>query len=119
MFGTLYLKLTVIRQIDGDVYDVSKGKAYQPGAAYHHLWVPTSFVVTSLFMNCSVGVDAARAFGTGCFKTHRTHDLRGLSEAELSVGENLAAEWGLCFTHPRYSGSPALETILRKSQGLR
>jgi len=53
--------------IDGDVYDVSKGKAYQPGAAYHHF----------------VGVDAARAFATGCFETHRTHDLRGLSEAEL------------------------------------
>jgi hypothetical protein len=32
-------------------------------------------------------VDAARAFGTGCFKDHRTHDLRGLSESELqSVG---------------------------------
>jgi hypothetical protein len=31
------------------------------------------------------GVDAARAFGTGCFKDHRTHDLRGLSESELKV----------------------------------
>ncbi len=45
-----------------------------------------------LFMKCSVGVDAARAFGTGCFETHRTHDLRGLSEAELAVGEMLSAE---------------------------
>ncbi|KAK7060142.1 hypothetical protein VNI00_000906 [Paramarasmius palmivorus] len=53
--------------IDGDVYDVSKGKSYQPGGSYHIL----------------AGVDAARAFGTGCFKTHRTHDLRGLSEDEL------------------------------------
>jgi hypothetical protein len=31
------------------------------------------------------GVDAARAFGTGCFKEHRTHDLRGLSESEIKV----------------------------------
>jgi hypothetical protein len=31
------------------------------------------------------GVDAARAFGTGCFKDHRTHDLRGLSESEIHV----------------------------------
>lgn len=38
-----------------------------------------------LSFNCSVGIDAARAFGTGCFATHRTHDLRGLSEAELAV----------------------------------
>ncbi|KAG6919324.1 hypothetical protein DXG01_007457 [Tephrocybe rancida] len=53
--------------IDGDVYDVSKGTAYQPGGSYAIL----------------AGVDAARAFGTGCFKTHRTHDLRGLTEKEL------------------------------------
>ncbi|TFK43305.1 cytochrome b5 [Crucibulum laeve] len=53
--------------IDGDVYDVSKGKAYQPGGSYHIL----------------AGVDAARAFGTGCFKQHRTYDTRGMSESEL------------------------------------
>ncbi|KAK7471114.1 hypothetical protein VKT23_002529 [Stygiomarasmius scandens] len=53
--------------IDGDVYDVTKGKAYQPGGSYHLL----------------TGVDAARAFATGCFKDHRTHDLRGLSEKDL------------------------------------
>ncbi|KAJ6627409.1 cytochrome b5-like heme/steroid binding domain-containing protein, partial [Mycena sp. CBHHK59/15] len=52
--------------IDSDVYDVSKGKAYQPGGSYHFM----------------AGIDAARAFGTGCFQTHRTHDLRGLSEKE-------------------------------------
>ncbi|KAJ7265847.1 cytochrome b5-like heme/steroid binding domain-containing protein [Mycena haematopus] len=52
--------------IDGDVYDVSKGKAYQPGGSYHFM----------------AGRDAARAFGTGCFQTHRTHDLRGLSDKE-------------------------------------
>ena len=31
------------------------------------------------------GVDAARSFGTGCFKEHRTHDLRGISESEIRV----------------------------------
>ncbi|KAJ7725115.1 cytochrome b5 [Mycena metata] len=55
--------------IDGDVYDVSKGKSYQPGGSYHFM----------------VGRDAARAFGTGCFQTHRTHDLRGLSQQEYEV----------------------------------
>ncbi|KAL4264196.1 Cytochrome b5 heme-binding domain-containing protein [Pleurotus pulmonarius] len=53
--------------IDGDVYDVSSGKAYKPGGSYHIL----------------AGVDAARAFATGCFVDHRTHDIRGLSEREL------------------------------------
>ncbi|KAF9008831.1 cytochrome b5-like heme/steroid binding domain-containing protein [Cyathus striatus] len=53
--------------IDGDVYDVSKGRSYQPGGSYHIL----------------AGVDAARAFGTGCFKEHRTHDTRGMSDDEL------------------------------------
>lgn len=33
----------------------------------------------------SAGKDAARAYGTGCFSTHLTHDLRGLSEDELKV----------------------------------
>jgi len=58
--------------IDGDVYDVTQGKAYQPGGPYHIL----------------AGVDAARAFGTGCFKTHRTHDLRGLSDSEIQGVEH-------------------------------
>ncbi|KAF8639745.1 hypothetical protein AX17_001007 [Amanita inopinata Kibby_2008] len=52
--------------IDGDVYDVTGGTAYQPGGSYHIL----------------AGVDAARAFGTGCFKDHSTHDIRDLSESE-------------------------------------
>ena len=53
--------------IDGDVYDVTMGAAYQPGGSYAIL----------------AGVDAARAFGTGCFQTHRTHDTREMSEKEL------------------------------------
>ena len=31
------------------------------------------------------GKDAARAFATGCFATHQTHDIRGLDEAEMRV----------------------------------
>lgn len=31
------------------------------------------------------GKDAARAFATGCFKEHQTHDLRGLDEDEQRV----------------------------------
>jgi len=54
--------------IDGDVFDVSTGKAYQPGGSYNHF----------------AGIDAARAFGTGCMKEHRTHDIRGLSDSELN-----------------------------------
>ncbi|KAF8631191.1 hypothetical protein AX15_002523 [Amanita polypyramis BW_CC] len=69
--------------IDGDVYDVTSGKAYQPGGSYHFF----------------AGADAARAFGTGCFKEHRTYDTRGMSESELKGLEhwkNFYAE------HPNY-----------------
>jgi hypothetical protein len=31
------------------------------------------------------GRDAARAFVTGCFKTHLTHDIRGFNEHEFAV----------------------------------
>jgi len=69
--------------IDGDVYDVSKGTAYQPGGSYHHF----------------VGIDAARAFGTGCFQTHRTHDTRGMTEKELAS----LAHWKKFYAeHPDY-----------------
>jgi len=59
--------------IDGDVYDVSSNRrVYGPGGSYALM----------------AGVDAARAFGTGCFKDHRTHDLRGLSESEIKSVEH-------------------------------
>jgi predicted heme/steroid binding protein len=54
--------------IDEDVYDVSSNRrTYGPGGPYHSM----------------AGVDAARSFATGCFATHRTHDLRGLTDQEL------------------------------------
>lgn len=31
------------------------------------------------------GVDAARAYVTGCFKTHLTHDIRGFGKKEIRV----------------------------------
>lgn len=40
-----------------------------PGGSYHHF----------------AGKDASRAFVTGCFRTHLTHDLRGLSDDDLKV----------------------------------
>ncbi|TDL29798.1 cytochrome b5 [Rickenella mellea] len=53
--------------IDHDVYDVSSGRrTYGPGGSYHFM----------------AGRDAARAFATGCFGAHRTHDVRGLTEKE-------------------------------------
>lgn len=60
--------LPIYLAIDGKVYDVSANRrTYGPGGSYHLM----------------AGVDAARSFGTGCFKDHRTHDLRGLDETEL------------------------------------
>ncbi|KAJ3408728.1 hypothetical protein CcCBS67573_g01981 [Chytriomyces confervae] len=55
--------------INGRVYDVTAGreKYYGPDGGY----------------NFFSGVDAARAYITGCFQTHLTHDLRGLTQAEI------------------------------------
>ncbi|GAA5851395.1 hypothetical protein JCM8547_004231 [Rhodosporidiobolus lusitaniae] len=60
--------------IDGDVYDLSDGgmRMYGPGGAY------------SVF----AGRDAARAYVTGCFQTHLTHDLRGFTEKDMATLNN-------------------------------
>jgi len=70
--------------IDHDVYDVSSNReTYGPGGAYHMM----------------AGVDAARSFATGCFREHRTHDLRGLTESELEAVQH----WKKFFAeHKRY-----------------
>jgi len=65
--------MPIFLAIDGEVFDVSKGRhTYGPGGSY----------------NFFAGKDAARAFGTGCFKTHLTHDLRGLTEQEMAGVEH-------------------------------
>ncbi|KAH7103015.1 cytochrome b5 [Auriculariales sp. MPI-PUGE-AT-0066] len=54
--------------LDGEVFDVSAGRhTYGPGGSYHHF----------------AGVDHARAFVTGCFKEHKTHDIRGFTESQI------------------------------------
>lgn len=68
--------LPIYLAIDGDVYDVSANRhTYGPGGSYHLM----------------AGIDAARSFGTGCFKDHRTHDLRGLDEGEMKGVEHWKA----------------------------
>lgn len=58
----------VYLSILGNVYDVTANRAtYSPGGSY---W----------FFS---GTDASRAYVTGCFKHHITHDLRGLSEEDI------------------------------------
>ncbi|KAG0759387.1 hypothetical protein G6F29_004453 [Rhizopus arrhizus] len=60
--------LPIYLAIDGEVFDVTKGRGwYGKGGSYHHF----------------SGKDAARAYVTGCFQDHLTHDLRGLNENEL------------------------------------
>lgn len=66
--GTVRPDAPILLGIDGDVYDVSANRrVYGPGGSYHVF----------------AGKDAARAFVTGCFTHHLTHDIRGLTEKQL------------------------------------
>nr|ODO01269.1 hypothetical protein L204_01997 [Cryptococcus depauperatus CBS 7855] len=61
--------MPVYLAIDGMVYDVSANRRiYGKGGSY----------------NMMAGRDASRAFVTGCFETHLTHDIRGLSSNEMA-----------------------------------
>ena len=63
-------QLTLQLSIKGDVFDVSAGRMhYRKGSPYHNL----------------AGRDASRAFVTGCFTTHLTHDLRGLTLSLIHI----------------------------------
>ncbi|KAI9197280.1 cytochrome b5-like heme/steroid binding domain-containing protein [Polychytrium aggregatum] len=70
--------------IRGKVFDVTAGQQYYgKGGGY------------SFF----AGVDASRAYVTGCFKTHLTHDVRGLTEGEIKSIDGWADFYE---THEKY-----------------
>jgi predicted heme/steroid binding protein len=76
--------LPIYLAIDGQVFDVTEGREhYGPGGAYHFF----------------AGRDASRAFVTGCFDTHLTHDVRGFTTEQL---EQLKGWVQFYHEHPRY-----------------
>ena len=60
------------------------------------------------------GRDAARAFATGCFATHRTHDIRGLTEKQMKVKSHSSLQWRegsrLCAHRVCNTGKSSLRT---------
>ncbi|PWN29962.1 cytochrome b5, partial [Jaminaea rosea] len=78
----------------GNVYDVTRGgSTYKPGGSYWFF----------------AGKDASRAYVTGCFKTHLTHDLRGLGEEDLQQID----AWNTFFAeNPRYQKVGTLQLPL-------
>ncbi|CAG8559998.1 9660_t:CDS:2 [Cetraspora pellucida] len=68
--------LPIYIALNGEVFDVTSGKHYYgKGGGY------------SFF----AGKDASRAYITGCFQTHLTHDLRGLTPQQIKDIENWAS----------------------------
>ena len=66
------------------MFDVTPGRHnYGEGGAYHFF----------------AGRDASRAFVTGCFDTHLTHDTRGFTDAEL---QTLNGWYKFYEQHPKY-----------------
>ncbi|KAF9089774.1 hypothetical protein BGX23_006466 [Mortierella sp. AD031] len=62
--------------IKGEVFDVTAGRPYySKGGGYGFF----------------SGKDASRAYTTGCFETHLTHDLRGLSAQQLAEVDGWAS----------------------------
>jgi len=67
--------LPIYLAVNGEIFDVSEGAPYYgKGGSYQFF----------------AGKDAARAYTTGCFETHLTHDLRGLTQAQLKDIESWA-----------------------------
>jgi dihydrofolate reductase len=63
-------KKNIYLAIKGEVFDVTAGRPYySKGGGYGFF----------------SGKDASRAYTTGCFQTHLTHDLRGLTAEQLAV----------------------------------
>ncbi|RUS25659.1 hypothetical protein BC938DRAFT_471824 [Jimgerdemannia flammicorona] len=72
--------LPIYIAIDGEVFDVTEGRGYY-GPVRASYWN----VVLGGSYHQFAGRDAARAWVTGCFETHLTHDLRGLTEEQMKV----------------------------------
>ena len=72
---------------------MTKGKSYQKGGSYHILCVIPLELLGYFGPSADLhdpgtsraGKEGARAFGTGCFKEHMTHDKRGLTQEERDV----------------------------------
>ncbi|KAF9964572.1 hypothetical protein BGZ73_001821 [Actinomortierella ambigua] len=63
-------KKPIYLAIKGEVFDVTAGGGfYAKGGGYGFF----------------SGKDASRAYATGCFDTHLTHDLRGLPPSDLAA----------------------------------
>ncbi|WVW81313.1 hypothetical protein I302_103304 [Kwoniella bestiolae CBS 10118] len=70
MYDGLREDRPVYLAVDGVVFDVSANRRiYGKGGSY----------------NMMAGRDASRAFTTGCFETHLTHDTRGLNDDEQAA----------------------------------
>ncbi|KAG0197806.1 hypothetical protein BGX28_008699 [Mortierella sp. GBA30] len=70
--------------VKGEIFDVTAGRPYYgKGGGY------------SFFS----GRDASRAYTTGCFQTHLTHDLRGLTPQQIADVEGWAKFYR---DHPKY-----------------
>jgi predicted heme/steroid binding protein len=67
--------LPIYIAINGEVFDVTAGKMYYGKDGGYKFFS---------------GKDAARAYITGCFETHLTHDLRGLSSKQIKELDNWA-----------------------------
>jgi hypothetical protein len=75
----------------GKVYDVTAGRwIYGPLGSYHFF----------------AGRDASRAYVTGCFETHLTHDLRGLTLEEIQVRPSQLSDLLQCGHPLTVSSSP-------------
>ncbi|KAI1315015.1 hypothetical protein EDD11_001400 [Mortierella claussenii] len=70
--------------VKGEVFDVTQGRAYYArGGGYGFF----------------SGRDASRAYTTGCFQTHLTHDIRGLTSQQLADIDGWANFYR---NHPKY-----------------
>ncbi|KAG0050542.1 hypothetical protein BGZ83_004665 [Gryganskiella cystojenkinii] len=70
--------------VKGEVFDVTAGRSYYArGGGYGFF----------------SGRDASRAYSTGCFQTHLTHDLRGLTPDQLEAVDGWASFYR---NHPKY-----------------